>query len=228
MARGPPNSTWSAGTRRTSNPPGNDAGASTARGVMAGLRAVCGHLELQPDRSTFAVQGMGSVGLAVAEQLVRLGAKVVVSDVRPHMLQRARDLGAVSVDVDAVLATACDVFVPCAIGGVLDEAAVKAIQAKAICGSANNQLARAELAQVLAERRVVFVPDVVVSAGAVIEGVLTVQQGRGPAVREQIAAAIDAIEGTTAQLLQAAAKLERPPLEIALQWAEERLATTPG
>jgi glutamate dehydrogenase/leucine dehydrogenase len=160
------------------------------------------------------VPGLGGVGAIVARVLVALGARVLGCDVDPDARARASAEGLTIVDVDAAFAQACDVLVPCALGGVIDPARARTLRARAVCGSANNQIVR-DAARVLHERGIVHVPDIVASAGAVIEGVLVVRGGDTPDVRAQVAAGIAAIEVTAARVLATATAEGRPSVEIA-------------
>ena len=63
---------------------------------------------------------------------------------------------------------AADVFVPAGIGGVLDDAVIDALAARAVCGPANNPLAERAGADRLAARGILYAPDFVVNAGGVI------------------------------------------------------------
>lgn len=216
-----------AAVRRTCtyvNPEGNDAGASTAAGVHAGLRAVWRALERpRGGPRTVAIQGLGAVGRALAAMLRDEGVEVAGADVEPRACRAAAALGVRIVDPAAVLAWPCDVLVPCAGGRVLDAATIAALRCRAVCGSANNQLATPEDAARLHARGIVHAPDVVVSAGAVIEGVLTVQEGQGATVRARVRETIAAIEGTLGAVLDEAARRGSPPTAVARARAKQLL-----
>ena len=194
------------------NPEGNDAGASTAAGVLAGLRAVWRCLGIGPAGSSAAIQGLGSVGRSLAASLRGLGVRVLGTD-----LDRARvDAADVEpLDADAVLDAEVDVFVPCAAGGVLTVDAVSRLRCRAVCGSANNQLADDAAAGALVERGILHAPDIIVSAGAVTEGVLTIAEGTGEMVRARVAAAIAALETVTYEVLVVARDEGRAPDTVA-------------
>lgn len=216
-----------AAVRRTCafvNPADNDAGASTAAGVHAGLRAVwdaIGSPSTGP--RTVAIQGLGAVGRALALALVREGVTVIGADLEAAACRAAAEQGVRIVESGVLLAQPCDVIMPCAGGHVLDAATIDALRCRAVCGSANNQLATPADAARLHARGIVHAPGVVVSAGAVIEGVLTVQQGRDAAVRARVREAIEAIEGTLRGLLDQARKQDLPPTVVARARAEQLL-----
>lgn len=208
------------------NPPGNDAGRSTAAGVLAALTGLL-HVQrgtgsvrdseapsaanaIEPSMATtpwagkrFAVHGLGAVGTRVAAGLVERGGEVVVYDPDPGARARGAALGLAFVDDEAtLLAAPCDVLVPCAMGGVLTRERVASLRASAVCGSANNVVATPDVAEALFERGIVLVPDVLTSAGAVIEGVLTTQEGWGTAVSDEARAAVErAIEAITPRVV---------------------------
>jgi len=208
------------------NPARNDASAATAAGVLAALRAVWPVLGgTSPKGARAIVQGLGGVGSIVARELVALGVDVVACDPDEEACRRARAHGIGIVAVADALVHAADVLVPCALGGILDETRARSVPVRAVCGSANNQLI-GDAARVLGERGIVHVPDIVASAGAVIEGVLIVQGGDAPHVRARVQASIAAIETTAARLLAAAREQGRAAETIAHEWA--RAAVQPA
>lgn len=206
------------------NPEGNDAGVSTAAGVHAGLRAVWRALgpPLGSTR-TVAIQGLGAVGRALATALREEGVEVVGADLEPEACRTAARLGVRIVEPQALLDQACEVLIPCAGGHVLDAAAIERLRCRAVCGSANNQLATPADAMRLHEREILHAPDVVVSAGAVIEGVLTVQQGRDVSVRARVREAIEGIEGTLGSVLDEAGRRGLPPTAVARERGQRLL-----
>jgi leucine dehydrogenase len=205
------------------NPEGNEAGASTAASVLAGLRAVWRFAGIEPVRSRVAIQGLGAVGLGLARSLLRLGVEVVGADVDAARVELARVAGVAMVDPAEVMAIEADVFSPCASGGVLARDTVARLRCRAVCGSANNQLVDDDAALALADAGIVHAPDIVVSAGAVIEGVLTVQRGSGADVRAAVADAIAGLESTTHRILDRARNERRPPAHVARDAAEALL-----
>lgn len=212
-------------TTRWANPPQNDAGASTAAGVLAGLRGLLRTLDDGPSFAgrTFVVQGLGSVGWSVATTLHREGATVHVTDLRTDLLDRARAAGLRPVAPERALLTRCDVFVPCAMGGILTEAAAHHLPARGICGSANNQLATRAAGDTLHDRGVLYAPDFAVNSGAAVEGVYTTRQGDTPATRAAIRQRLDRIEPLVESILRESIAKDLAPHDIALRMARERM-----
>ena len=107
----------------TSTSSAGDPSPHTAMGVFAGIRASArarlGSDDLEGLR--VAIQGLGNVGFALAEQLVAAGAELLVSDLDPGRVQLAvEQLGAQPVASEALLTTPCDILAPCGLGGVLN------------------------------------------------------------------------------------------------------------
>jgi valine dehydrogenase (NAD+) len=186
----------------------------TARGVLAALRAglsaVFGTSSVAGRR--VVVVGMGSVGSLVAHEVAGQGASVVVADVDP-----SRCAGYEQVPVSSAYSTPADVLVPAAVGGVIGAD----VRAPLVVGPANNQLVSDEVAGVLAEAGVVWVPDFVASAGGVI---YTLSREASGLDRDAALARVETIEKTVAEVLSAAATNGTTPLAEALTLAEQRLA----
>jgi leucine dehydrogenase len=75
--------------------------------------------------------------------------------------------GAVAATGD-VYATECDVFSPCATGGVVNAETIPRLRCRIVAGAANNQLAEAADAARLADAGILYAPDYVVNAGGVL------------------------------------------------------------
>jgi leucine dehydrogenase len=144
---------------------------ATADGVFAGIRASVAHAFGSGDLSgrSVLVQGVGAVGGPLARQLGAAGAHLILTDVdEVRAKELAVELGAEVVTPDAAIDTPCDVFSPCATGGVLTAETIPRLRCRVVTGAANNQLAEAEDAEGLAEREILYAPDYVVNAGGII------------------------------------------------------------
>ncbi|HSL11289.1 MAG TPA: Glu/Leu/Phe/Val dehydrogenase dimerization domain-containing protein [Actinomycetota bacterium] len=148
-----------------------DPGRGTARGVFHGIRAACARAFGDPDLAerTVAVQGAGSVGWHLLELLRDAGAATVVADIDPDRARSACEAtGARVVGADEIVSTPCDVFAPCATGGVLSAETIPHLRCRVVAGAANNQLATDDDDERLADRGILYAPDYVVNAGGVI------------------------------------------------------------
>jgi leucine dehydrogenase len=155
----------------TSTTTAGDPSPHTAMGVFAGIRASVlarlGTDDLHGLR--IAVQGLGHVGFALAEQLAAAGAELLVSDLDPGRVQLAvEQLGAQSRATDELPSSPCDIFVPCGLGGVLSLQTVAQLHCAVVAGAANNQLAHPEVAEMLEARGILYAPDYVINSGGLI------------------------------------------------------------
>ena len=84
----------------------------------------------------------------------RPAPRLVVADVDPaRAKETAERVDAATVDAEAVIGTECDVFAPCATGGVLSAATIPRLRCRVVAGAANNQLAEPQDAELLAGAR---------------------------------------------------------------------------
>ncbi|MEP6759555.1 MAG: Glu/Leu/Phe/Val dehydrogenase dimerization domain-containing protein [Actinomycetota bacterium] len=153
--------------RSPANGGAGDPGEGTAIGVFHAIRAACRHAFGTDDLSarSVLVQGAGSVGARLITELREAGARVMATDVD---LTRVAVTGAEPVDLQAALTTPCDVFAPCATGGVFSAETIPALACRVVAGAANNQLATLADGGRLQERGILYTPDYVANAGGVI------------------------------------------------------------
>jgi len=153
-----------------SSPALGDISEHTAIGVWHGLRACLDFARLK-GKVRVAVQGVGSVGLHLARILKREGMELVLTDIDAARVgAAAKELGAQIAAPEEILSTECDVFAPCALGGVVSLETIPRLRAKIICGCANNVLATPEAGDELQRRGIVYAPDYLVNAGGLIRG----------------------------------------------------------
>ncbi len=148
-----------------------DPAPGTAAGVFHGIRASAkrglGSDDL--DGRTVLVQGVGAVGARLAVLLHDVGAVLVVADVDAgRAKETAETVDGTTVDADAVIGTECDIYAPCATGGVLSAATIPKLRCRVVAGAANNQLTEPGDAELLAEAGVLYAPDFVINAGGVL------------------------------------------------------------
>lgn len=144
---------------------------NTAVGVFHGIRAAVAHAFGSDDLDgrTVAVQGVGAVGGPLSRMLAEAGARLTLADVDDvRAKELAEELGTDVAPAERIAEVACDVFAPCATGGVLNAATIPSLRCRVIAGAANNQLGEPADAERLAERGILYAPDYVVNAGGVI------------------------------------------------------------
>jgi glutamate dehydrogenase/leucine dehydrogenase len=113
----------------------------------------------------------------------------------------------------------CDVLAPCALGGAIHADNAGLLRCGIVCGSANNQLAAEPLADLLADRGILYAPDFIVNAGGLIQ---VYREIRGYS-QEQARELVLGIEDNTKRVLATAAERAVTPLQAARELAEERL-----
>lgn len=200
-----------------------DPSPFTALGVHAAIEACCERVFGSPSLNgrTIAVVGLGHVGARVAKLCARGGATLIASDLDRSKRAAAESLGARWVPPARALSAAVDVLAPCALGGVLNEETVPALQCPIVAGAANNQLADEGIAKLLAERGVLWAPDFVVNAGGIINIVCEFDEGGYSATRARTA--VRAIGDTLRGLFARADTLGATPLTAAMEVARRRL-----
>jgi leucine dehydrogenase len=203
-----------------------DLAQATAEGVVFGLQAC-----LQQAFATgecrdrhFVIQGAGEVGGRLAKQLVQRGGRVSISDIDEEKLQA---LGAqVPVDIVSpgeVFDIECDVFCPCAMGGVMHDLSINRLRARIVAGSANTVLATPEHGNQLFKRGILYAPDYVINAGALIQGANFCLHGSCDN-REAIAR----IGTEIAWILDESARVGKPTNVVADEEARKRVSRARG
>lgn len=148
-----------------------DPSPVTAFGVFQGIRAVAMELWSTTEVSSrrFAVQGVGKVGYHLVKHLVEAGAEVVIADSDVDNLARAvNDFGVESTGLQDIASQQCDVFAPCALGGILNDDTIPQLRCSAVAGAANNQLLAPEHAKLLDDAGILYAPDFIINAGGLI------------------------------------------------------------
>ena len=194
---------------------GGNPGPSTAQGVFVGMRAALAH---KLGRSDFAgvhvaVQGLGSVGGALADKLAAAGAVLTLADIDVGRARAyAARLGGTAVPVADIAGVAADVFSPNALGAGLDAETIAGLRVAIVAGAANNQLATPDDGARLAARGILYAPDYVINAGGIIN-VVAEYLGQGDAAT--VAQAIARIEGRLADIFVEADRSRRPTDAVA-------------
>jgi leucine dehydrogenase len=198
--------------------------AVTAYGVLMAQTAAVAHYLRQDDFRGLrvAVQGLGNVGLPLCGYLRERGAELVVTDIDRERCARAeREHGAWVVGAEEIYDQEVELFAPCALGAVLDDRTIPELQARIVCGGANNQLAEARHDALLAARGILYVPDYLANAG----GVIDFHQERIDDSPQAVLAAVGRIEEVAEEVLRAATRSGRTPLAVADEIVQARLAS---
>jgi leucine dehydrogenase len=154
------------GLAGTSGNPSPVTAFGTFRAMQACARETFGDESLAGRK--VAVQGVGNVGCFLTERLLEAGAEVHVADIFPEKVQKAVELGARAVSPEGIFDLECDIFAPCALGGVINDETAERLKARIVCGSANNQLLEEKHAIALSDRNILYAPDFIANGGGVI------------------------------------------------------------
>ena len=176
----------------------------TALGVFTGIQAACANVygEISLEDRKVLIQGAGSVGGILIKRLQDAGAEVMFSDVDEQVIHRFRDeLGVQFIPGEEVYATECDIFSPCALGGVINENTIHQLKCRIIAGAANNQLSQPEDAERLRARSILYAPDYVINVGGAMAIIGIELQGWSKAKAEE------KVTGAVRQTLQRIIKM---------------------
>ncbi|MFN0053077.1 MAG: Glu/Leu/Phe/Val family dehydrogenase [Planctomycetales bacterium] len=158
---------------------------ATGRGVVLVTEALLKRQNKQLAGTTVALQGFGNVGSFAARFLHERGAKVLgVTDVAggvwkpdgldiPALLQYAADHkgvagfpGTTPISNDELLRADVEILIPAALGGVLTADVARQLRAKVVIEAANNPT-KPDADEILHQREIVVVPDILANAGGV-------------------------------------------------------------
>lgn len=138
------------------------------RGMKAAAREVWGSDSLKGRH--VAIQGLGKVGFHLVEHLRDEGASLTVTDVNPENIRRvAAEFAVTAVAPAEIFSVTCDIFSPCAVGGVINDETIPLFRCRVIAGAANNQLAEPRHGAQLFEAGILYCPDYVINEGGLIQ-----------------------------------------------------------
>jgi len=199
-----------------------DPSPFTALGVLYGIRAAVKYLygteSLAGKR--VAVQGTGNVGYHLCSLLFKEGVELIAADINQKSLEAVvKEFGAQAVGTDEIYSTECDIFAPCALGGIINDHTVERLRCRIVAGSANNVLLEDRHGELLEERKILYVPDYVINAG----GLINVAGELEGYDRQQVLKQVEKIYDNVARVLAIASREIIPTYLAADRLAEERL-----
>ena len=158
---------------------------ATGCGVVATIAAACEQLNWSIPKLRVVVQGFGNVGSVSASAIAEQGASVVaVSDISggtfnpngldvPALVEHVKKTGKVNafpggtdVTLEQVLETECDILIPAASHSVITQENAGRLRTKMIAEGANSPLTP-PADDILKERNVFVIPDILCNAGGV-------------------------------------------------------------
>jgi glutamate dehydrogenase (NAD(P)+) len=218
---------------------------ATGQGVVFVLEAAMAHLGRHLRDQTFAVQGFGNVGSVVARELHRRGARVVgISDVHGAIVDadgldvdevcrwvagNASVLGfpaAEEIDREALLEVPCDVLVPAALERQITADNAARLRCRMVAEAANGPTTLAA-DEILADRGILVLPDVLTSGGGVTVSYFEWVQGHQKyiwAEDEVLARLRSRLQAAFGEVIAAADRLDVDLRRAALALAVGRVA----
>jgi glutamate dehydrogenase (NAD(P)+) len=170
---------------------------ATGRGCMFVTRQALAHLGMKIQGTTVAVQGFGNVGSVTAHLLQREGCKIVAIGDRSGAFHDPKGIDVEAaiahyaehrsletfksgekITNDDLLALDVDVLVPAALENVITHANAGRIRAKIICEGANGPTT-AQADEILDQKGVFVIPDILANAGGVTVSYFEWVQDRG-------------------------------------------------
>lgn len=166
---------------------GGSAGRNeaTARGCVYTIIEAANHLGLKLDGAAAVIQGYGNAGSISATLLAELGVRIVgVSDSQgavvnpdgmdPHALIEHKEKtgsvrnfpGATEIPRDEILEYPCDILVPAALESVITSRNAPRIKARIVAEAANAPTTP-RATEILFERGIMVIPDILANAGGV-------------------------------------------------------------
>lgn len=143
----------------------------TAWGVYLGMKEVAKQIfnDSSLKDKKIVIQGVGKVGMKLAEFLFWEGAELFISDIDPDLpLYADKEFGAKVLAPESILSFPCDILAPCALGAVLNKHSIPRLQCRAVAGAANNQLGEEQDGERLFQKGILYAPDFVINAGGII------------------------------------------------------------
>ena len=204
-----------------------DTSVMTGLGVYMGMKACAretwGSDSLRGKR--VAMQGFGKVAVQTAQHLLEEDAQLVVTDVYQGALDKARHLGLDVVDTEEIYDVPCDIFSPCALGGVINSSTIPRLSCQVVAGGANNQLLSDADGEDLHRRGILYAPDYVVNAG----GIINVSAEVGMAYNAEVAREkTERIYEIMERVIHTSKREEIPTFQAADRLAENRLDSVRG
>jgi glutamate dehydrogenase/leucine dehydrogenase len=158
---------------------------ATGKGAVYTILAMCKKLGLDISKTRVAVQGFGNVGSVAAQEVTKYGAKVIaVADITGAVLNsKGLDIkallrhtkskvgvkgfkGGIKAEREKIFEVDCDILIPAATGSQITTANAKKMKAKVIAEGANAPTTP-QADQILNQRNIFVIPDILCNAGGV-------------------------------------------------------------
>ncbi|MFO7836218.1 MAG: Glu/Leu/Phe/Val dehydrogenase [Candidatus Thorarchaeota archaeon] len=208
-----------------------------------GLDMLHENLSLSSDlaENRVVIQGFGNVGLGVAEYLSKRNAKIVALNdywgttyapdgidfekVKKHAYATSESASVknyadgTELPRDHIFSIDCDIFVPCAVGNVINAKTAPELKARYIVEGANNAT-NPKTGEALYRRGVTIIPDFLANSGGVIGSYVEYKGGDSAEAFSMIESKIRA---NTEVVLSESVDRGLPPRHVAMEVAQRRV-----
>ncbi|UCD19349.1 MAG: Glu/Leu/Phe/Val dehydrogenase [candidate division WOR-3 bacterium] len=158
---------------------------ATGLGMYYSLLEASKHLEYPLEGKRVAIIGYGNVGCSIAELLYPYGCKIIaitdiyggiynrnginITELSEYVTQTKSVRGFKKYDSitnEELLSLNCDILLPCAVEGMINEKNAHKLKARIVCEGANGPTT-ADADEILVENGVFMLPDILANAGGV-------------------------------------------------------------
>ena len=169
-----------------------------------------------------AIQGMGHVGVYLAEYLLKEDCQLIISDIfdkKTRAFQNQHPQVKV-VSPDKIYDEECDIFSPCALGSIINVNTLNRLKCSIIAGAANNQLDVSKTENIIRDKNILYAPDFVINAGGVISVFV---ESKGGYSAQKTKKRIDNIYHVLTEIFFRSDEQQKNPTEVALDIARDRI-----
>ena len=194
-------------------------------GVIYSMESVAKHFNGTDkiDGMSFSIQGVGKVGKEILSIIYNKASKIYIAETdltRLKMIKKKYPK-VIMVNPKKIHRQKVDIFCPCALSNVLDSKSINQIKAKAVVGSANNQLKSIEVGETLYRLGILYCPDYVVNAGGLIA--VTDEYKNPKPDKSRLEKSLKGIGKRMDKILYLSKKMNKAPIIIANEMAERLL-----
>ncbi|RLJ07335.1 MAG: hypothetical protein DRP16_03680 [Candidatus Aenigmatarchaeota archaeon] len=160
--------------------------ASTGKGLTVVVQEALKYLEMKPENTTAVIQGYGNLGHIAAEEMYKMGIKIIAVSDSKGGIYNPKGLNPLKVESfkqktgsvvgfpdakkitnEKLLQLKTDVLAPCALENVITSENASKIKAKIIAEGANGPTTP-EAEKILLKKNVLIFPDILANAGGVV------------------------------------------------------------
>lgn len=195
----------------------------TALGVLYGIQVCLKEIFGDPSifERTFAIQGVGKTGLGLLKLIYGKAKKIYVSDINTKLVKQiVSEFSNIEiVEPSEIFKQKVDVFSPCALSHEVNFKNVSLLNCKIVAGSANNQLEKKEVGELLHKLGILYAPDYVINAGGLITVVDEYENGNTH--EKRVKNRVAQIKKTMKAIIEEAKKSHKATNVVADEMAEK-------